>query len=368
MLMGDVSHRTILVDWLPFECNPELIRESREHNDGKVILKGILQRADVVNQNGRIYPRDVLAREVQNYQKFIRENRALGECVDDATDIMTADGWRALRDVHVGDAVCTLDHASRDVVMQPIIDVVDRYHGTGLMRFSVPGTLDMVVTSEHRVMMIDCGGGVSYMPASVVRELLVCHSDALRGMSIPCSKDQRDTCLRVPLDHRIIDVSIVDYVGRVYCVRTRNGNWLAKRSGLMFWTGNCDHPESAIVELKNASHIVREASIDDDAVTGVVELLNTPSGKILQSLLESGVKLGISSRGVGSTKKKGEYQVVQDDYQLICFDFVSEPSTSNAFMLRESVGIDREQLGRVFTRSDRIDRALNEIIGWREHE
>jgi hypothetical protein len=67
--------------------------------------------------------------------------------------------------------------------------------------------------------------------------------------------------------------------------------------------GECDHPESSVVELKNASHIIREAYMDGSICYGVVELLNTPSGKILQSLVESGVTLGISSRGVGSTKR-----------------------------------------------------------------
>ena len=99
--------------------------------------------------------------------------------------------------------------------------------------------------------------------------------------------------------------------------------------------GECDHPDSSVVELKNASHIVREAYMDGDTCYGTVELLDTPSGNILKSLVESGVTLGISSRGVGSTKRSGDTDVVQDDFQLICWDFVSEPSTPGAFMMRE---------------------------------
>lgn len=186
-----------------FEYTPEMIKESRDKNGGKILMKGILQKADTLNQNGRIYPLHVLEREVRNYTKFIVENRALGEL---------------------------------------------------------------------------------------------------------------------------------------------------------------DHPDSSVVNLKNVSHIIREAYIDKGVVYGTVELLDTPSGKILQSLAESGVKLGISSRGVGTTKKQGDYYVVQDDFQLICWDYVSEPSTPGAFMLPEGKTISDVDLRKVFNRSDRIDRIINDIL------
>ena len=196
----------LITSWQPFDYNKETIKESREKNGGKIIMRGILQKANVLNQNGRVYPREILEREVRNYQKFIKENRALGEC---------------------------------------------------------------------------------------------------------------------------------------------------------------DHPDSSVVNLKNASHIIREAYMDGDICYGVVELLDTPSGKILQSLVESGVTLGISSRGLGSTRTEGDHQVVQDDFQLICWDYVSEPSTPGAFMMRES--IDRKEAQRlleVFDKSDRIHRAVTEILEW----
>lgn len=126
--------------------------------------------------------------------------------------------------------------------------------------------------------------------------------------------------------------------------------------------GELDHPESSVVNLKNVSHIVTEAHIENGTVIGTVEILNTPSGKILQSLVESKVKLGISSRGVGSTKKQGDYYVVQDDFQLICWDYVSEPSTPGAFMIPEGKQISSAELQEVFNRTDRIDRILNDII------
>lgn len=197
----------LLSSWQPFEH--EVITESVDGIDAegkpkkKLILKGIMQRADALNQNGRVYPRHILEREVRNYQKWILENRALGEC---------------------------------------------------------------------------------------------------------------------------------------------------------------DHPEQSVINLKSVSHIVREAYMDGDAVKGSIEVLDTPCGQIIKSLVESGVKLGISSRGVGSTRKEGDHFVVADDYQLICFDCVSEPSTGGAFMLPEGKVIGKRELEKLFNRTDRVDRILNELL------
>jgi len=127
--------------------------------------------------------------------------------------------------------------------------------------------------------------------------------------------------------------------------------------------GELDHPDSSVVNLKNVSHVVREAYIENGTVIGTVEILDkTPSGSILKGLVDSGIKLGISSRGVGSVRKQGEYHVVQDDFQLICWDMVSEPSTPGAFMIPEGKLIEIAELKQVFNRSDRIDRILNEIL------
>jgi len=203
------SDKKLLTEWTAFSYTTEMIKESREKNGGKIMMKGILQKAETLNQNGRVYPYSILEREVRNYQKFIKESRALGEC---------------------------------------------------------------------------------------------------------------------------------------------------------------DHPESSVVELKKVSHIIREAHMDGDVCYGSVEILDTPMGKILQSLIESGVTLGISSRGVGSTKRDGDMQVVQDDFQLICWDFVAEPSTPGAFMMAEAKKISEKDLKQTFTRSDRIDRVFNEVLSWRKND
>tara|TARA_E500000331_G_C17083833_1_gene638118 strand:- start:247 stop:858 length:612 start_codon:yes stop_codon:yes gene_type:complete len=196
----------LLTEWSSWETtNKEELKEAIEAGTSRLTMKGILQKANTLNQNGRVYPYEILEREVRNYQKFINENRALGEL---------------------------------------------------------------------------------------------------------------------------------------------------------------DHPDSSVVELKNASHIIKEAYMDGDVCYGTVEILDTPSGKILKSLVSSGVTLGISSRGVGSTRREGDHQVVQDDFQLICWDFVSEPSTPGAFMMKEGREITESELRKVFNKTDRLNRIFNDVLKW----
>ena len=201
--------KNLLVHYIPFQVSPEMINESMANNNGKLIVKGVLQRAEAKNQNGRIYPKEILVRESKKYMdSFIKESRALGEL---------------------------------------------------------------------------------------------------------------------------------------------------------------DHPDSSVVNLQNVSHNVLDAYFQGDDVVGKVEILDTPAGKILQSLVESGGTLGISSRGVGSTRSDGEYQVVQDDLQLICFDAVSEPSSPGAYVMDGRNGGVKLQMSEnktkeFFTKGDRINRVLNEIL------
>lgn len=200
----------LLTECMTFEYDPGLIKEQAESQDGKFLMKGVLQKANTLNQNGRVYPLGVLTREVQNYQRFIEEGRALGEL---------------------------------------------------------------------------------------------------------------------------------------------------------------DHPDSSVVELKNVSHIIREAHMDGDVCYGTLEVLDTPNGRILKSLVESGVKIGISSRGVGSTKTEGGHQVVQDDFQLICWDIVSEPSTPGAFVMKEARDLTPAEIKQVkeyFGKNDKVYRLINKIVSWDE--
>jgi len=130
--------------------------------------------------------------------------------------------------------------------------------------------------------------------------------------------------------------------------------------------GELDHPESSVVNLKNVSHNIVDMGWDGDDLVGTVEILPTPSGNILKDLLKAGILLGISSRGLGSVKKdmREGADVVQDDFDLIAFDFVSNPSTQGAFMypqgkITESVNPSGN---RIINPYSNIEKIIHDII------
>ena len=132
----------------------------------------------------------------------------------------------------------------------------------------------------------------------------------------------------VHLDFRFIKINEVEYDDTVHCVTVENGNFYCRDKGFPHWTGN-----SSVINLRNVSHNVLECYWKGNDVVGKVEILPTPSGNILKNLLGAGIRLGISSRGLGSVKEINENTVeVQDDFELIGWDFVSNPSTHGAFM------------------------------------
>jgi hypothetical protein len=199
--------KQLIVDYLPFDIKHEQITESIKENSGRLIVKGVLQRADAKNQNGRVYPKETLMREAKKYAKeFISQRRAMGEL---------------------------------------------------------------------------------------------------------------------------------------------------------------DHPESSVVNLQNVSHNVQEMHWEGDNLLGTVEVLGTPSGNILKELFKSGIKLGISSRGMGSVetvREAGEpSQEVQPDFELIAFDFVSNPSTHGAFMHPMKEGVDLVE-GRTCGDYCKVEYIINDIM------
>ena len=197
--------KNLIVDYLPFEIKPEQINESMKENNGKLIVRGILQRAEAKNQNGRVYPREILQREAKKYTKeFISERRAMGEL---------------------------------------------------------------------------------------------------------------------------------------------------------------DHPESSVVNLQNVSHNITDMNFNGDDLVGTVEILTTPSGNILRELFKNGIKLGISSRGMGSVESvnEGETQQVGDDFELIAFDFVSNPSTHGAFLYPMNESVDNNISVRD-TKYGKVEAVINDIM------
>lgn len=123
--------------------------------------------------------------------------------------------------------------------------------------------------------------------------------------------------------------------------------------------GELDHPESAVVSLKNASHVVKELWWDGEDLIGKVELLNTPSGNIVKAIIEGGHTIGISSRGAGSVQQTNEGNlIVQPDFELYAWDFVSNPSTQGAFMRPTAINEGVVKRGRY----DKLDSVINGIL------
>ena len=153
--------------------------------------------------------------------------------------------------------------------------------------------------------------------------------------------------------------------GRVYPMETLmreakkyNESYITERRAL----GELDHPDSSVVNLNNVSHNILEMAWRGKDLVGTVEVLPTPAGNILKALFQSGIKLGISSRGLGSVKEvmreAGSAMEVQPDFELIAFDFVSNPSTHGAFLSPVNESTDKS----INTKYNNINRLISEII------
>jgi len=122
--------------------------------------------------------------------------------------------------------------------------------------------------------------------------------------------------------------------------------------------GELDHPDSQIINLKNVSHNIKKIWWKGDKVMGAIEILPTPSGNILKSLIISGISVGVSSRGMGSLKQVGEVLEVQDDFELLCWDFVSTPSNPGSYMTLVNEGKTKSTLNPY----NKVDSIITEIL------
>jgi len=122
--------------------------------------------------------------------------------------------------------------------------------------------------------------------------------------------------------------------------------------------GELDHPESSVINLKNVSHNIKDMWWDGDQVMGKIEILPTPSGNILKALLDNSITVGVSSRGMGSLQERGGVLEVQDDFELLCWDFVSTPSNPGSYMhvIKEGLDFTSQQ------KYSKVNSILREII------
>jgi hypothetical protein len=122
-------------------------------------------------------------------------------------------------------------------------------------------------------------------------------------------------------------------------------------------TGELDHPESSIINLKNVSHIIRDMWWDGDNVIGKIEVLPTSAGNILKALIENNVQVGVSSRGMGSLQERDGVLEVQDDFELLCWDFVSTPSNPGSYMHMIKEGQEIQ-----INKYEKINKIISEIL------
>jgi hypothetical protein len=109
--------------------------------------------------------------------------------------------------------------------------------------------------------------------------------------------------------------------------------------------GELDHPDSSVINLANVSHLITDLKWNGNDLIGTIEILGTPAGNILKELFKSNVRVGISSRGLGSTRELGGGKVeVQDDFEILCWDMVSNPSTQGSFMSPVKEGLIKESV------------------------
>lgn len=167
-----------------------------------------------------------------------------------------------------------------------------------------------------------------------MKQLLVDHTP-FHVAKLTLSEGKEGTGTRMRIKGKLQEAEVKNGNGRVYPmnilkkqVEMYTKGPVATRTA----TGELDHPESSIINLNNVSHIITRVWWEGNDVMGELELLNTPSGKIAQEIVLAGIPLGISSRGMGSVKQLGETVEVQDDFELLCWDLVSVPSTPGAYM------------------------------------
>ena len=124
--------------------------------------------------------------------------------------------------------------------------------------------------------------------------------------------------------------------------------------------GELDHPDSSIINLKNVSHNIKKIWWDGDQVMGAIEILPTPSGNILSALFANSIPVGVSSRGMGSLKQMGDLMEVQDDFELLCWDFVSTPSNPGSYMKEK--GMMNESKNNQYNKYTKANSIITEIL------
>lgn len=323
--------------------NEGLIKEQTDLSQ-PIIYYATLQKYGVENRNGRVYPENILKREVDKYKTVINRNASFheldhpSECCDFETEILTVSGWKYLKDISEHETIFTLNTETNIIEVHQIFKKIDEPYN-GLMLKMISKNFDMLVTPNHKFWVVnknDLSG--KFVTAQEIKNKEI---DNFSDYFIPSTSAY---ILDVDNEHIIwldsIDITEQSYNDRIYCVEVNNHTFYARRNGKSTWTGN------STISLKGGSpHRILELFWQGNSLIGKLELLVSDgyrkngiiscNGDLVAMYLSYGMTLGISSRGVGSLKKVDGKNVVQEDFELICWDIVSSPSTPGSYLYKE---------------------------------
>lgn len=306
----------------------EALGDGGWHVPNPFVVDAVFQKFGVKNANGRIYPERILKEQVAKYQEVIADNRAMGECYKDGAKVMAKSGWKEISKMRKGEWVYTMNPSNFEIELKKIIAVIKKDYD-GEMVHIIGNKIDDVVTPSHKYPRYELEDGKmvfkGHVEASKLKEL---------GGYIPMFYDWIDLkkCLFVN-EH---------YSGKVSCIDVENHTFLVECNGKQHWTSNCNHPAESTIDLSRVSHNIIELHWEGCTLVGKLELnttegfrkhgIVTSCGDQVANLLINGYKIGVSSRGVGSVEQKFGQYIVGDDFELICWDIVSQPSTPMAYI------------------------------------
>lgn len=341
------------------ENNKKIIKEIFESKDNDewyvpkpFVMDVVLQKFGIENANKRIYPEAILKREVAKYQRLIDERMALGECYKPDVLVLTEDGWRPLADIKEGDNILTLNTTTDEIEIQPVQRKIERDFSGNLIKIAGRSILDEV-TPNHGYPLYDRNHKFKFFKTA--QELM--DEDNLSHYYIPTSLDSPSRGIYI--DKRFINISETPYEGKVMCLEVENHTWYVMSNGKCHWTKNCNHPEHSEIDLGRIAFNVIECHWEGHTLVGKIEFNITEGfrrygicsslGDTAANLILNGYKVGVSSRGIGSVKSQLGKTIVDDDFELICWDVVASPSTPGAYIgTRENLQqyVESEEKGK----------------------
>lgn len=303
-----------------------------------LVFDCVFQKCEIENGNKRIYPRKVLEREIANYQKRIADGRGYGECYTPDVLCLTEEGWKPLHEVKVGDKVSSLNPETNEVEFAEVINKI-AYNLDDKLVHLKGENIDELVTPLHKLPLFSADG--KFLEFRNAREFI--DGFAGEGEYIPVASNPTIESKDPYIPAGAIEATEEDYYGPVECIDLdKNHIWFVMSNGKSHWTGNCNHPNEVVIDLSRICLNVEELHWEKNTVVGKVRIITSEGfrkngiiscqGDQVANLVLSGLKVGVSSRGIGSIKQFMGKTVVQDDFELVCFDAVSDPSTPNAWI------------------------------------